>query len=207
MTGKPSHLTALPIALAAAICFGGCAPVKPAVFDKASIAKVHKLMVVPMQTSLDGATGPIVAEMAAERLQVQTARHHDFTILIAPSLWRLKPGAAAAPTDRQAVELARKVGAQAVLTGTVGYSVTLSDPKGLPSAAGKGVSFARHFALRSGSGSIQLRILRTEDSMTIYNHSALAKTAMTKGHANDQALSEALTRAMGPLETYLKSLK
>jgi len=89
-----------------------------------------------------------------------------------------------------------------VLTGTVGYSVTLSDKKGLPSAAGKGVSFARHFALRQGSGSLQLRMLRTEDGMTIYNHTALAK-----GRANDQALSEALGRAMGPLETYLKSLK
>jgi len=207
VTHKPSHTTALLVALAAAICFSGCAPVKPAVFDKASLAKVHKLMVVPMQTSLDGSTGPIVAEMAAERLQVQMAGHHDFAILIAPSLWRLKPGAAAAPTDQQAVELARKVGAQAVLTGTVGYSVTLSDKKGLPTAAGKGVSFARHFALRRGAGSIQLRMLRTEDGMTIYNHSALAKTALAIGRANDQALSEALAQAMAPLETYLKSLK
>jgi hypothetical protein len=195
-------MTTVLITLATAICLGGCAPPKPAVFDKASLAKVHKLMIVPLQTSLDRSTGPIVAEMAAERLQVQMAAHDDFAILLAPSLWRLKPGAAASPTDRQAVELARKVGAQAVLTGTVGYSVTLSDPKGLPTAAGKGVSFARHFALRSGSGSIQLRMLRTEDGMTIYNHTALAK-----GRANDRALSEALGRAMEPLETYLKSLK
>jgi len=195
------------VALAASVCFGGCATVKPVVFDKASLAKVHKLMIVPMQTSLDSSTGPIVAEMAAERLQMQTAGHHDFAILMAPSLWRLKPGAAAAPSDRQAVELARKVGAQAVLTGTVGYSVTLSDPKGLPTAAGKGVSFARHFALRRGSGSIQLRMLRTEDGLAIYNHTALAKTALAIGRANDQALSEALAQTMGPLETYLKSLK
>ena len=201
MTGKTSHTTAVLVALTAASCFGGCAGVKPAVFDKASIAKVHKLVIVPMQTSLDPSTGPIVAEMAAEKLQVQMAGRDDFAILMAPSLWRLKPGAAA-PSDGQAVELARKAGAQAVLTGTVGYSVTLSDPKGLPSAAGKGVSFARHFALRSGSGSIQLRMLRTEDGMAIYNHTALAR-----GRANDRALSEALGRAIGPLETYLKSRK
>jgi hypothetical protein len=206
VTDKPSHTTAVLVTLTVAICFGGCAEVKPVVFDKASLAKVHKLMIVPMQTSLDPSTGPIIAEMAAERLQVQMAGSDDFAILVAPSLWRLKPGTAP-PTDRQAVELARKTGAQAVLTGTVGYSVTLSDPKGLPTAAGKGVSFARHFALRSGSGSIQLRMLRTEDGMTIYNHTALAKTVPAKGRANDQALSEALGRAMGPLEIYLKSQK
>ena len=202
MTDKPLHRRSLLVSLTAVICFGGCAVVKPAVFDKASIAKVHKLMVVPMQTSLAPSTGPIVAEMAAERLQVQMATSDDFAILMAPSLWRLKPGSAVAPTDRQAVEMARKAGAQAVLTGTVGYSVTLSDKKSLPSTAGKGVSFARHFALRRGSGSLQLRMLRTEDGMTIYNHTALAS-----GRANDQALSEALAKAMGPLETYLKLRK
>ena len=202
MTGKPTKITTVLVALTAAACFGGCAGPKPAVFDKASIAKVHKLMVVPMQTSLDPSTGPIVAEMATERLHVQMAGRDDFAVLMAPSLWRLTPGAAAALTDRQALELAGKVGAQAVLTGTVGYSVTLSDKKGMPSAAGKGVEFASHFALRRGAGSIQLRMLRTEDGMTIYNHTALAK-----GRANDRALSEALARAIGPLETYLKSRK
>jgi hypothetical protein len=45
-------------------------------------------------------------------------------------------------------------------------------------------------------------MLRTEDGMTIYNHTALAR-----GRANDQALSEALAKAMGPLETYLKAQK
>lgn len=188
--------------LAAALCFCGCAGPKPTVFDKASIAKVHKLMIVPMQTSLDGSTGPIVAEMTAERLQLQMTGHDDFAVLMAPAMWRVKPGAKAFVTDQQAVALGRKVGAQAVLTGNVGYSVTLSDPKGLPSAAGKGVDFAKHFAQRSGSGSLQLRMLRTEDGITIYNHTALAK-----GRANDPALSKALEQAIGPLETYMKSLK
>ncbi|MDP6634540.1 MAG: hypothetical protein QGG42_06560 [Phycisphaerae bacterium] len=202
MRKRTSHKRALLVALIGTICFCGCAGVKPTVFDKVSLAKVHKLMVVPMQASLDRSTDPIVAEMAAERLQLQMAGSDDFAVLIAPSLWRLKPGSGASPTDQQAVKMARKAGAQAVLTGTIGYSVALSDKKGLPSAAGKGVSFARHFATRRGSGSIQLRMLRTEDGMTIYNHTALAR-----GRANDQALSEALAKAMGPLETYLKAQK
>ena len=86
MTNKPTHTTAIPVVLIAALCFCDCAGPKPAVFDKASIAKVHKLMVVPMRTSLDSSTGPIVAEMAAERLQVGMAAHDDFAILMAPSL-------------------------------------------------------------------------------------------------------------------------
>jgi hypothetical protein len=184
------------------VCFSGCAGPQPVVFDKTSIARVHKLIIVPMQASQDQSTGPIVAELVAERLKIQLAGRDDFAILLSPSLWRLKQGSPVSPTDQQAVELARKAGAQAVLTGTIEYSVKLSDVGRLPSAAGKGISFAEHFALRSGEGSLQLRMLRTEDGKTIYDH-----TAEAKGRTNDRTLSKALAKAVGPLETYLKSAK
>ena len=197
-------MTAVLVAMASVVCFSGCAGPQPVVFDKASIARVRKLIIVPMQTSQDPSTGPIVSELAAERLKMQMASHKDFAILLSPSLWRLKRGSAASPTDQQAVELARKAGAQAVLTGMVGYSVKLSNVTNLPSqaAAGKGVNFAESFALRSGEGSLRLRMLRADDGRTIYDH-----TADAKGQTNDQTLSEALAKAIGPLETYLKSRK
>jgi hypothetical protein len=202
VTNKTICITAVLVATVSTVCFSGCAGPQPVVFDKASIARVHKLIIVPMQASQEQSTGPIVAELVAERLKIQMAGHDNFAILLSPSLWRLKQGSPASPTDQQAVELARKAGAQAVLTGTIGYSVKLSDVGRLPSAAGKGISFAEHFALRSGEGSLQLRMLRTEDGKTIYDH-----TAEAKGRTNDQTLSKALAKAIGPLETYLKSAK
>jgi len=188
------------VVLAAAAGLGGCVKPKPAVLDKASVAKVHKLVVVPMLTSQEPSTGPIAAGMASERLQM--GGYDDFTILLAPSLWRLKPAAPATLSDAQAVELARKMGAQAVLTGTVGYAVTLSNQGKGPSAADKGLALKRYFGLRSGSGSVQVRMLWAENGLAVYVH-----TASATGPADDAALAAALAEAMGPLETYLKSHK
>ena len=178
-------------------CLGGCAGPEPAVFDRPAIDRVRKLVAVPIRGAPGTPTGTILSSMAAERLQTQ--RHPNLTVVMAPSLWRLRSGAAGALSDAQAAALAGRMGAQAALTGTTGYAVVLSNPANIPGATGKGQEYARQFALRSGSGSVTIRILSAKDARAIYVHSA-----KTKGVENSKALAQAIQTALKPLQDYLK---
>lgn len=180
-----------------AACLGGCAGPEPAVFDRTAIDRVQKLVAVPMRAAPDASTGAILSSMAAERLQIQ--RHPNLTVVMAPSLWRLRSGASGALSDAQAAALAGRMGAQAVLTGTTGYAVVLAHLANIPGATGKGQEYARQFAPRSGSGSVTVRILAAQDARAIYVHSA-----NTKGVENSKALAQAIQTALKPLQDYLK---
>ena len=190
---------ALAVLLLAACACLGCEP-KVAVFETSAIDAVRTLVVVPMSSG-DVSAGVVVSSIASTRL---TADGLQNLTVVEPALWRLEAATQPALSDQEAAKIARSMGAQAVLTGTVEY---VSQPDGdemvkLPNADSeqkKSPEFLYNFARRSGQTSVTLRVLAAQDARPIYVH-----TATQKGESELRQIQETLDKALQPLEQYLK---
>ena len=179
----------------------GCEP-KPAVFDMAAIDKVHKLLVLPLASSHDPSAGPITSGMISARLE--TARYERFHVVEAPALWRLAGGSPVAIPEATAVGIAKQMGAQAALTGAVGYTIALDKNLNYPGAAiAKEDPMAhqrlRDFAARKGDIQVRLRIISAATGKDIYVHSAKAD-----GLGESKLIRKAAEKVLEPLERYLR---
>ncbi len=193
----------LAVAGLAVLC-AGCEP-KPAVFDMAAIDGVHKLLVFPLASSHDPSAGPITSGMISARLA--TARYERFHIVEAPALWRLAGGSPGEVPKATAVQIARQMGAQAALTGAVGYAIALDKKLNYPGAAittkdPMAHQRLRDFAARKGDIQVRLRIISAATGKDIYVHSAKAD-----GLGESKLIRKATEKVLKPLEKYLRNSK
>lgn len=187
----------LPAVVVTALLAAGCAEEKIAVFDKAAIDQIRTLMVLPLNSQQEPDAGPIASGMITSRLKA--ARYKNLSIVEAPALWRLDPGRAKGIADEAAIRAARGMGADAVLTGTFAYSVSLAKSGTLPAGkAAKGVKVHEKFALRKGDGSVNVRILSVAAARPVYAHAAAAK-----GHQTSALLAKCVEAVLQPLEKHL----
>lgn len=191
------------VVAAAAVLFAGCAPKRPAIFDTQGMDEIHTLLVVPLQSPQDSSAGPIVSGLVSARLQ--SGRLPKLSILEPPVLWRLAgPGAGSKGlADEEAVRIAREMGADAVLTGTVTYGVKLAMPADLPVAmreSMKDMKFQQDFAARQGSASVNLRILSIKANRPVYAHSGASG-----GAGGAEVLRQAYEAALKPFEDYIRT--
>lgn len=182
----------------------GCEP-KPAVLDMAAIDSVHKLLVLPLVSSADPSAGPITSGMISARLA--TARYERFHVVEAPALWRLAGASPVPIPEAAAVQIARQMGAHAVLTGAVGYTIALDKHINFPGAeVAKMDPMARQrlrdFAARKGDIQVQLRIISAATGKDIYVHSAKAD-----GLGESKLIRRAAEKVLEPLEKYLRDSK
>ncbi len=200
-----SH-TLLPLALLVlSLPAAGCAEKKLAIFDKPAIDEVHTLVIIPFQSPQDASAGPVVSGLVGVHLE--SSRLVELSVLEAPVLWRLtaadSPATAAAISDEAAMRIAREMGADAVLTGTVTYSIQYATPGNMPAgmkSSMKGGDFQRKFAVRKGTVSVNLRILSIKANRAIYSH-----TGSAGGPAQSTLLSKAFRIALKPFEDYVRS--
>jgi hypothetical protein len=189
-------------AAALAMCVG-CAEKKPAIFDTRGMDQIHTLLVVPLQSPQDASAGPVVSGMIGVKLQSQ--RLPKLSVLEPPVLWRVAASQAGAAglKDEEAVQVAREMGADAVLTGTVTYGVKMATPGDLPGAmreSMKDVNFQQDFAARQGSASVNIRIVSLSANRPVYAHSGTAG-----GAGGTDVLRQAYEAALKPFEDYIRN--
>ena len=198
-------LNRIVLALAALVVLCvGCEP-KPAVFDMAAIDGVHKLLVFPLASSHDPSAGPITSGMISARLE--TARYERFHVVEAPALWRLAGDSPGEVSPATAAQIARQMGAQAALTGAVGYTIALDKIGNYPGAEitkkdPMAKQRLRDFAARRGDIQVRLRIISAATGKDIYVHSAKAE-----GLGESKLIRKAAEKALEPLERYLRDSK
>ncbi len=100
----------------------GCAPPEPTHFDRAGVAEIHRLAVLPMPSG-DTNAGLIGSGLAV--LYLQQARLPGVTVIEAPAMWRLSDFSGM--SSQAAVEAGRQAEADAVLTGSIQYVSPVSD--------------------------------------------------------------------------------
>lgn len=191
------------LVLAASACLG-CGDGSELVLETRAIDRIHTLVVVPLAGQGDASVGPVLSGLMVARLE--GLRRDQLSVVEAPALWRL----AATPTsqppldDQAALELARKMGAQAVLTGSVVYTCQLdaSGVKYVPKA-GKDelerVEFLKNFAVRKGQIKVDVRLLLADGGQAVY-----VGSASKHGQCDAELLQSAAQKAVEPLEKYLE---
>ncbi len=194
-------LRILAAGLLAASVAGGCAAKGPAVFDKPAIDNIHALAVPPLQSPQDPSAGALVSGMIGVRLQ--SARLPELSVIEPPVLWRLGGGPAGAMTDEDALRIAREMGADAVLTGTVTYGVAFVADSTTPRAmreSMKARDFQRDFGARKATTSVNLRILSVKANRAVYAH-----TGAAGGGEGSELLAKAVQAALKPFEDYVRT--
>jgi hypothetical protein len=194
-------LRILAAGLVAASLAGGCAGKGPAVFDKPAIDDIRALAVPPLQSPQDPSAGPLVSGMIAVRLQ--SARLPKLSVVEPPVLWRLQEGARQAVTDEAAMRIAREMGADAVLTGTVTYGVRFVADRTTPRAmreSMKARDFQRDFGARKATASVSLRILSVKANRAVYAH-----TGTAGGAEGSELLVKAVQAALKPFQDYVRT--
>jgi len=185
----------------AGVC-AGCGP-KLDVFDKAAINKIGNLLIVPLASPQERGAGPTASGMLLTRLRA--ANHPRLQVVSSPALWRIRHDGGEIPQQllarKQALELAREMGADAVLTGSADYSLRFAFSRDVPEAVRKmkGSATSR-FATSHGTASVELRLIRVADDRDVYVNRGSAK-----GHENSKVLSSAIAAAIKPLEAHLGS--
>ena len=191
----------LPALLALSVAAAGCGGQGPAVFDKPAIDNIHTLAVPPLQSPQDPSAGPLAAGMIAVRLQ--SARLPKLSVVEPPVLWRLQEGARQAITDEAAMRIAREMGADAVLTGTVTYGVRFVADGTTPRAmreSMKAAAFQRDFGARKATASVNLRILSVKANRAVYAH-----TGTAGGGEGSELLVKAVQAALKPFQDYVRT--
>lgn len=204
MTSRATAVLTLASLALATLCLG-CGP-EADVFDKAAIDRVRTITVVPPPAPQEPTAGPIVSGMLTARLRA--ARYKDLEVVMPPVLWRLQADSgrpAAQLVDRsQAVAIGRQLGADAVLTGTVNYSINLVFPPGLPKAIldMKASEFKNKFATRVATAWVKFVLVRVRDDRDLY-----VNTGQAKGDDNSELIARAVDEAIKPLERHLAARK
>ena len=192
-------------ALAAVACFG-CGGARRGM-DTSAIGRIHTLVVVPLAGEGDPSVGPILSGLIVSRLE--GPRRDRVSVVEAPALWRLAatPTSQPALSDQAALEVARKMDAQAVLTGSVSYTCELdaSGVKYVPKAGKEELEymeFLKSFAARKGQVRVEVRLLSTEGGNALY-----ARSAATKGPCDAEQLRAVAEKVAEPLEKYLEKTR
>jgi len=189
----------------AAVACAGCAEKLPAVFDKTGIDGIGTLLIVPLQSAADPSAGPVVSGMLTTRLRA--AKLPKLTIVVPPQIWRLDPkgpaNGAQVMTDDEAKRIARDMAADAVLTGTVTYSVKLATAQNMPGSmeeSMKDIDFQQDFAARQATATVNLRILSIKANRAVYAHGGTAGGTQSSEH-----LMQAAQEALKPFEDYVRA--
>ena len=194
--------------LAAGLVLGtfgaGCEP-KPEVFDLTAIDTIEKLVVVPMASPNDPSAGAILSSLIAVRLE--EGRWGRFRVVEAPALWRIAAAAQPELSAAAAAQLAGKMGAQAVLTGSTTHATSFGEAVGVPDDAKKKkeaepVDFAQNFATRQGDTQVRVEILRADGARPVYVY-----TIREKGLEEADLLRRAAEKAVKPLEQHLEKTR
>jgi hypothetical protein len=192
------------LALAAATACVGCGDGSEMVLETRAIDQIHTLVVVPLAGEGDPSVGPVLSGLMVSRLE--GLRRDQFSVVEAPAIWRLAATPTSQPslTDQAALEVARKMGAQAVLTGSAVYTCELdaSGVKYVPKA-GKDelehMEFLKNFAARKGQIKVEVRVLLTDGGRPVYAYSA-----SKQGQCDAEQLRFVAEKAVEPLEKYLE---
>ncbi len=199
MTTKRAKRTFGTGVVIAVLVLAGCGA-KPRVFNKSAIDQVNRIVVLPIESQADRAAGEVTFGLLLNRL---VARRYDgLDILSPPVLWRIKNTSAADAgtlTRDQAVSIGRELEADAVLTGTMGYTVPMKADKSSKSPTGKGGKRDAS-ARRIGESKLTLKLISVANGQDIYVH-----TAKRDGVAGDKVLRKTIDQAVVPLEQYLQS--
>ena len=137
-----------------------------------------------MRSPTDPSAGPIISGLIATNLEDK--RLDRFHAVEAPVLWRLVVDKSKVldPDKKTAAEVARQMGAQAVLTGSAQHATTLGNVirmRGASAKAQKSAEFMRNFAHRKGNIRVQVEILSADSGQAIYVHSTDAKGLQEAG--------------------------
>ena len=199
MTGQ--WLRVVAAGLLALSVAGGCGGKGPAVFDKPAIDDIRALAVPPLQSPQDPSAGPLASGMIAVRLQ--SSRLPKLSVVEPPVLWRLAEAQTGAMTDEDALRVAREMGADAILTGTVTYGVAFVADSTTPRAmreSMKAADFQRDFGARKATASVSLRILSVQANRAVYAH-----TGAAGGAEGSELLGKAVQAALKPFEDYVRT--
>lgn len=205
MKTRAFHGAFLSVSLGWALACVGCGP-KIAVFEKAAIDEVRTVLVAPPFSPQEATAGPIVAGMLATRFR--TARYARLEVVVPPALWRLRSDrgqpAGRLASRQEALQMAAQADADAILTGTINYSINLVFSSNLPAAIRnmKASEFKNKFGTRYATAWVKLALVSTKDNRDLYVH-----TGQAKGLDDSKLITDAVQAAIKPLEDHLKSRK
>jgi hypothetical protein len=181
----------------------GCAEKEPAVFDRAGMDGMDRVLVLPIRCPQDAGVGQIISGLISARLQ--EARYPRLSVVESPVLHRLVstlPATSGDISPDAATRIARGMGADAVLVGVASFGTELPTasnvPKGMEKAAG--AERTKGFLPLGASVSLDVQIISTKTNRLVYAHAASAK-----GSPGAEMLSGAIEKALEPLEKYMRS--
>lgn len=174
--------------LLTASCLVGC---EEPVADELAIQNTQSVVVVPFGSSVsDPSAGPIAASVAGTTLQNDL--HESVRVRVAPVLWRMTQPNRLGLEDAQALQLAKNLGMESVLTGTV--TLTLEhEKKGKKPKVLKAGQIPSSSVPR-GEVVVKLRLLSVTAGKCIYEMTGRADGDEPAGRMNS-----AVDKAVGPL--------
>ncbi|MBN1555247.1 MAG: hypothetical protein JXA11_10915 [Phycisphaerae bacterium] len=170
-------------------CFLGCGE-KP-VYDEMAVRNTKSVVVVPFQSpAKDPSGGAIAAGMISSELLKEDLK--DLQVRVAPVVWRISHPSEYGLSDTEAIQLAKTLGVDAVVTGTVNLTLetekTDYKPKALKAGQVAGSSTL------SGDVVVTLRMVSAESGACIYSMNGKAKGTSPTGR-----MESATDKAVEPL--------
>lgn len=187
---KTTILHGMMITLSAGL-FVGCGE-KP-VYDEMAVRKTQSVLVVPFVTSAkDPAGGTIAAGMISRKLMEEDLK--DLRVRVTPVTWRMIQPTPRILSDAEAVQMARTLGVDGVVTGTVNLTMETEKPDYKPEAlkAGQVPSSSDP----SADLVVTFRLLSTESGACIYSMNGRA-TGISSGGRMEVAIGQAVDPLIG----------
>jgi hypothetical protein len=158
--------------------------------DELAVRKVRSVVVVPLRSEVkDAVAGQIAAGLVAARLKEQQPK--NLQVLACPVLCRLRdePGEF---TDEQALDLARRMGVDGVVTGVLGEEMKLPGKPKSPVA----MRAAQAALEMGGSGDtwVQIRLLSVAEGKCVYE-----MKGQESGDKPAERLRKGTDQALNPL--------
>ncbi len=190
-------------ALCGVLFLGGCGE-PPTVQDETAIRKTRSVLVLPLHSSDKSVSGTVVAGMIGPYLQQK--RPGGITVTEAPVLWRLgaNPSQSGELSDDQALDLARKMGVDGVLTGSVDgnrYSdpgrktpMNMSDDEATAARAQTMTTMQPRQRVKTGPVRVRIRLLSLSSGTVVFDH-----VAQSNGSNPAIRLHNAMLKAIEPL--------
>ncbi|MBN1943764.1 MAG: hypothetical protein JW849_10770 [Phycisphaerae bacterium] len=179
-------LCAMP--LAAACLLAGC---EEPVADEMAIQKTQSVLVVPFQSSAsDPSAGPIAAGAAGTLLRKDL--HASIRVRVAPVLWRINQPDRLGLDDAEAIQLARDLEVDSVLTGSVNLTLEHEKKGKTPEILKAGQ--VPSSSVPKGDVDVKLRLISIQSGKCIYE-----MTGRAGGDKPAKRMDDAVEKAVGPL--------
>lgn len=163
------------------------------VADTLAVQKIRSVVVVPFHSSAsDPSAGPVAAGICSAALQRDLGE--SVRVRVAPVLWRITRMQQWSLDDAEAIQLAKDLGVDSVLTGSVNLTLEPSRTDEQPESKALKAAYVPTRSVPEGQDEVTLRLLSVSSGACIYE-----MKGRVGGDKPTKRMNEAVNKAIDPL--------